>query len=194
MAHPSRAGLVDRLVADLGGDVPVLMDDQGLGNWGNAKRAWAAHGGKRWHLVVQDDVQLCDGFLERAARFRRDHPDGIVSFFLGSRVRHLASLTEADLERGWKRMPAGNAWPCAQALCLPVEHIPAMTRYGNRLAYRYKGIADDVRIFRYFGSIGADAWYPLPSLVEHLDIPSVIGHRPCRAACFAGRTEPPDGR
>jgi len=195
VADPDRTLQVREIVSKLGRDVAVIFTQDSLTLWENVRRAWLAGGHRPYHLVLFDDVQLCGGFWERAVDFRLAHPDGIVSYFYGSLIRHVGSLEEADLEAGYKTMPASAAWPFSPAICLPSYLIRDMVTYADRLTRVYGDIADDVRIFRYFAKINGRAHYSLPSLVEYAPPPDLPGRlsrpgRRGRAAWFAGIEDP----
>lgn len=193
MAHPDRAEQVDALRAALGAPVPVGWDTEGPPArdperiWRTARRAWGLHDpGSDWHLLLQDDVIPAPGLLEVVARGLAHAPArAVVSLYVG---------TGRPLPRVWERLGgeadrAGAAWivgPRAMwgvALAVPTALVPGMIEWSDR----QRGIPDDMRVGRWARNHRLEAWFPWPSLVDHPDDASIIGHGPGRRALrFAG--------
>jgi hypothetical protein len=82
--------------------------------------------------------------------------------------RHIAPVVGP--RTSWVTMPGIN-W--GVALIIPTADIPALVAFGDeRPEPNY-----DLRISRYYESLGRDCWYPVPSLVGHRDAPSLVPGR-----------------
>lgn len=186
MAHPDRGAEVDTLRRSLGtshGVTPVAWDDEGppSGNgdrvWRTARRGWElADPGADWHVLMQDDAKPCADFLtglERALTFVPQ--EAVVSPYLGTGrnvpIRWEAMARAADT--------AGAHWVRSSKLMwgvcivLPVALIPEMIRYADRR----HGVPDDMRVAGWAEKTGRPVWYPWPSLIDHLSIPSLTKHK-----------------
>lgn len=174
MAHPSRKAWVDDLLADLG-DVPVAWDTDGV-EWHTGDAAWRLYDPDAdWHVVIQDDAVLCSRFTERLADTLGQAPKTPVSLYLGtgrpvSWQRRLRGYVSRCTD-GWIRLPA-ILWGVAVAL--PTEHVEPMLRVAAKLPIRQY----DARISQVYEMYrpGTRVWYPMPSLVDHRDGDSLLGH------------------
>lgn len=183
MAHPDRADRVRELMAALDRPVAIGWDDEGPPSgsgdrvWRTARRAWElADPDADWHVLIQDDAVPCADLLaglERALAFVP--PDAVVSPYLGTGrnvpIRWEAMARAADT--------AGATWVRSQKLmwgvciALPVKLIPDMIQYAETRA----GVPDDMRVAGWAERRGHDVWYTWPSLVDHLQVPSLTKHK-----------------
>ena len=183
MAHPDRVHEVEKLVDRLDRPVPVAWDDEGppSGNgdrvWRTARRGWnLADPEADWHVLIQDDAVPCADLLaglERALAFVPQ--DVVVSPYLGTGrnvpIRWEAMANAADR--------AGAQWVRSLKLMwgvcivLPVPLIADMIEFADRRA----GVADDMRVAGWAEKREREVWYPWPSLIDHLPIPSLTKHR-----------------
>lgn len=186
MAHPDRAGEVDRLRRALGtshGVTPVYWDGEGKAS-GNGDRVWRTARGAwqladpdvDWHVLLQDDAVPCADLLaglERALAYVP--PDAVVSCYLG---------TGRNVPIRWEAMAgaaerAGATWVKSQKLmwgvciALPVKLIPEMIAHADRRS----GVPDDMRVAGWAEKYGHEVWYTWPSLVDHLPVPSLTKHK-----------------
>lgn len=188
MAHPDRAGQVDALRESLGQLVPVSWDAWGSPHrdhdriWGVARRAWEMHDqAADWHLLLQDDAIVAPDLLEAITKgLEHVPPQAIVSLYIG---------TGRPLSWVWQRLGAradseGASWIVGPrsmwgvALALPTALIGDMIAYGDR----QHGLADDMRVGRWARRQRLEAWFPWPSLVNHPDGDSLVGHGTGRSA------------
>lgn len=183
MAHPDRAEQVEILTGFLQREVPVYWDDEGKpsGNgdrvWRTARAAWQlADPDADWHVLIQDDAVPCRDFLaglERALAFVPQ--DAVVSPYLGTGrnvpIRWEAMALAADR--------AGAPWVKSLKLmwgvciALPTGLIPEMIDHADRRS----GVPDDMRVAGWAERRGSEVWYPWPSLVDHLPVPSLTKHK-----------------
>lgn len=182
-AHPDRADLVKTFTSLLDRDVPVVWDDEGppSGNadrgWRTARRAWERHDPDAdWHLVLQDDAAPCRDLLAGLER-ALDHvpPDAVVSAYLGrgggNGARWAPIVASAQTARASWIRSSKLGW--GVAIILPVKLIPEMIEYADRKT----GITDDMRVAGWAEKRHTEVWYPWPSLVDHLLVPSLTKHR-----------------
>jgi hypothetical protein len=183
MAHPDRAAEVDALLAALDRPVPVAWDDEGKPSgsgdrvWRTARRGWElADPTADWHVLIQDDALPCADMLaglERALAFVPQH--AVVSPYLGTGrnvpIRWEAMARAADT--------AGSHWVRSHKLmwgvciALPVVAIGEMIAHADRKT----GVPDDMRVAGWAEKSRREVWYPWPSLVDHLPVPSLTKHR-----------------
>lgn len=183
MAVRERAENVRRTLKSLGVAVPVLYDDDRIGCWNNAVRAWkAVKSGASHHLVLQDDIVLCRNFLstvERLCELRPSHPLTLFTMRKGTR-----EAVEKDSH--WVRVEYG-VW--GQATLLPTFMIPQMLRWNDKHIRPDFGLPDDARISLWMEHHRIPAFAPAPNIVEHLDDSSTLGHRtplPRKSRLFIG--------
>jgi hypothetical protein len=182
MAHPDRAWRVDRLRASLGVPVPVAWDFEGPPKrdgdriWRTASRAWELHNPSAdWHLLLQDDAIVAPDLIPALEKgLERVPPAAVVSLYIG---------TGRPIPWVWQRLGEkadveGASWivgPRAMwgvALALPVANVPEMLAY----AQTQHGLPDDMRVGRWARRKRFEAWFPWPSLVDHPDDESLVGH------------------
>lgn len=119
-------------------------------------------------MVLQDDAILCTDFLARSEDALANVPGpGVVSFYLGTgRVeKRVAQVLPSDepfvqMERLF--------W--GVAIAIPTAMVPWMLERGED--YRRQRLQYDDRI----GDAFKGCWYTNPSLVDHRDSPSLLGH------------------
>lgn len=162
----SRAANVRRLIAAIPRAVIVEDLDSGelrigerRGCWPVARRAWVAaiSSSTSHHLVLEDDALLCDRFAELAAEAFARRPDAAISFFRGDRGCSVATaLPVAAIDRWVRWADVGAIW---------VPHHDILLRSGCR-------------------ALGIPYLHTEPSLVEHGDFGSLLGHGHVRALRF----------
>ncbi|WP_051326037.1 hypothetical protein [Glycomyces tenuis] len=174
MTHPARAGHARELAARLPELDPVcVVDETGpdRGNLANALRAWAAVGDDATHhLVLQDDVILCDRFTELVHSAVRSRPDEAVSLFCewGSRT---ATLVRAAAWQGLSWARAVDMYTPSQALVMP-----------RAVALDFVASAadpdgpDDLALASHLRRTGVPSVVTVPNLLEHDDRPSLTGN------------------
>jgi hypothetical protein len=185
MTHPSREAEVRRFVErhpEL--DLRVAVDPRpGRGHsLGTALLAWSmAEPGATHHLVLQDDVLLCEGFVELTFAAVRTHPDAAVSMFAewGARAGGLVRLA---LLRGQGYAAVADPYIPTQALVLPAALAADFAEKG-----RAETEPDDIALLRHLRRTGTPAVVVAPNLVQHEDRPSLTGNTfqgPRLSACF----------
>lgn len=185
MAHEKRAEFIPGLVEQLGITDDDVIWDRIQNRWDTGRRAWEAiDQTAEWGCVIQDDALVCRDFItgmERALEFLDD--DYVVSPYVGTR-RPMAHRVEAavraarDNDAAWIKMPSLN-W--GVAIILPTSIIDAMLPWCDK--QRYPNY--DRRIGRYcIDVLNMPTMCTWPSLVDHREIPSLVGHGAGRTAHY----------
>lgn len=179
MAHRKRARMVGELVDRLGVDADRVVWDRNNDRWDTGTRAWRHHDPDAdWHLVLQDDAVVCRDLVRGLGKaLDRVPASATVSLYLGNKGvgRTAAALVPDGVS--WVRMPR-LVW--GVAMCVPVYTITDMLRWCRSVT----GIENyDTRVGLYYrNAVSWPSWHTWPSLVDHADSPSLIGHRDGRNA------------
>ena len=185
MGVKSRMAYILRLADRLGiGHENIVLDDRGQNGggsaWYNAKRAWGKPlDGASHRMVIQDDVIVCNDFLNICGKIINQFPDAAFAFSCGAWIKPEMRKGESPYVR------LKGCCISAQAIILPANHIYDMISWSDDLfGQEYKH--DDGRIGWYLAYHGIPTYTVIPSLVDHLQIDSVIPHhnrkdRFCRA-------------
>lgn len=185
MAHPTRKEQVEDLQGQLDRDTPVAWDPNPepspdpTQRWATGRAAWELHDPTAdWHLVIQDDALACPDLLAGLEQALTElGPDGIVSAYTGTGRPDQRNVKRAikyaqQHDHAWLPTWSLN-W--GVAIAAPTATIPAMLEWcshPNRAHLNY-----DMRIGQYYRDIqGWRTWYTHPSLVDHRDGDSLIGH------------------
>lgn len=160
--HARRATEREANVATLLSAIPTAIvitddDDDGahtgstgsVGCWPIARRAWTRNVKATHHLVLEDDAHLCDGFNSLAELAIERRPDAQILFFFGWRGCSVASVWPVEHLTKWITL--------ADNLCSTIPHHDMLQTMGAK-------------------ALGVPIVYTIPSLVEHLPFPSLLGH------------------
>lgn len=206
---PARADLAARLVADLGGRLPVdLVADPAppppgthptsalWSPWRTYRHCLETTPADATHrLIVQDDALVCADFTAAATAALAAQPDRVVTFYVGGNARLAAArvVHAAGQGRSWAVINH-YSWIPAVALAWPARLIPPLLAYCDRHRWTATFRSDDELLGRFLRTTGEPLYATVPSLVDHPDdVPSLIGtrHRGGRdkgriAACWVG--------
>ena len=131
--------------------------------WEDARECWleGVEHGSTHHIVIQGDVELCEGFGEAAYNAVSAVPNRNIGFY-GTHKR-LAEAFE-DGKRWYKY--DGGLW--GQASCLLTDHIQSMVAFGDTY-FEADVPHDDTRLAAWSElALPQATWMALPQLVEHL--------------------------
>lgn len=183
MAHEKRAHLVPDLVERLGLTDDDVIWDRRNDRWDTGRRAWEAiDQTAEWGMVVQDDALPCADLITGMEKALERVPDNVlVTPYIGTRrpargkidrvVQEAVAAKAAFIE-----MPSLN-W--GVAITAPTRIIDGMLPWCDVQQYPNY----DRRIGRYaIDVMRMNTWCTFPSLVDHRDIPSLIGHGDGRVA------------
>lgn len=187
MAHPQRRAQVEMLRHEVG-PVPVAWDIEGPPKrdpdrlWRTARAAWRLYDpAAEWHLLLQDDAIVSPHLMAALPGVLKHVPcPAVVSLYAGT-GRPVPGVWY-DLER--RADEAMASWVVGPLICwgvallVPTYLVPEMLIFGDR----QHGIADDMRVNRWARRRKLQAWYPWPSLVDHPDGASLVGHGGGRTA------------
>lgn len=169
MAVRARSDNVERTLRALNVRVPVLYDDEGLGCWNNASRAFKAiQSGATHHVVMQDDIILCKNFVPTVTHLCELRPNSIMSLF--SMRKSTREAVERDIR--WVEAKYG-VW--GQAIVMPVSLIPRMFRWVEQHVSS-DWYSEDARISLWMEHHKIPGYVPAPNIVEHVDGKSMLGH------------------
>lgn len=190
MAHPDRREQAEYVSEQTGGD--IVWDTGGEPSADPARRwkvgvdCWedAASKGSDWSFVIQDDAIACDDLVPGLGVALEQLPSGgAVSPYTGT-GRPAQNQVTAALKTA---QHTGSSWMSLRRLywgvgiLLPTSVVEGMLSWCSR-----KGVSKmnyDGRIGLYVRDIlGWQAWYTVPSLLDHRDGGSLIDHGPGRVA------------
>lgn len=178
MAHPDRERFIPELERQLPGCRVVW--DQKNNRWDTGRRSLLAYDEEAdWHLVVQDDVILCDDFLERVTEALSFVREGPVALYMGKGTVDgvpAKKLVRRGRQAGYRWVKGdGPLW--GPAVAIRPEDIPPLVAWCDA---RKKPDNYDLRMTLYFRKHGRRCWYAMPSLVEHRigdENPSLVAGR-----------------
>lgn len=141
------------------------------------------------HLVVQDDIEPSEGFLQRVRDGIQLFPDSAIAFYCNwNSVNGAAVRLAAAAGATWAEETGAEYFPTL-AMVLPSRHIDAYLEFAAPFACLWRD--DDELMREFLASQDIGAVLSVPSLVEHRQLPSLAGnasHGIRRAACFSART------
>lgn len=140
--------------------------------WDTARRAWlAVDRGATHHLVLQDDVLLCERFVERCTAAIDAAPGNPMAFFTFNR----GAVAKARAQNSsWY---ADDSPGSGLATCLPASLVYDFLRWEKaHVAWQFKH--DDGRLRMWGMATGRKFLVSTASLVQHLGEKSVQGNRP----------------
>lgn len=182
MAHPKREAAANQLADHLGAD--IAWDDK-QDRWDTGKRAWllAASHDAQWSAVAQDDVLVSRNLVAGLKQALEYVPDrAIVSPVILQKSRccehrfDTAIATARETGASWLRT---RGMTFGQMIIVPTATISAMLKHGDRL---HKIEDYGTRSTRYYRAQGYRSYYTWPSLIDHDDVPSLIGNPDGRVA------------
>lgn len=195
MAHPTRAAAAQRLVDNLAPlDAEVVFDPRPDGPrtaLRTAIEAWSrVPRGATHHLVLQDDVTVCADFSRRVAPLIHDHPRSALALFAewGSIT---AAAARVAVVCGLQRVAVADDYVPSQAVVLPAAIAVDFAEHARQLP---ESTPDDEALAAFLSLRGVPAVVPVPTLVQHDDVPSLVGNSPMgtrRSVCWLG--DLPDG-
>lgn len=186
MAHRVRQAWAEELQASLDRPVPIQYDPNPVPSsdreqrWKNGRACWeSADSDADWHMVIQDDAiaapDLLSG-LEKALEVLGT--EGLVSAYTGT-----GRPDQQNVRRAMKHaLDKGHSWMATRSLCwgvaiiLPVKTIPGMLAWCEEEGRNGKVNYDALLGTYYRDVLKWRTWYTVPSLVDHRDEESLVGH------------------
>lgn len=168
MAHPARSRWVDGIVRRVDADVQVVWDE----GWNDRHQTGlaairAADPAADYHLILQDDIVVCDDLVAGTKNALEYVPDGHpLSLFTGRARPHrtkVAGLYESARLTGAAFMSFPGPW-WGQGVVLPTGVIDELASWFER----HVEIENyDRRMSRWFERQGLRCFYTVPCLVDH---------------------------
>jgi hypothetical protein len=183
MAHKKRARHIPGLLERLGLTDADVIWDRRSDRWDTGRRAWeAVDQTADFGCVLQDDALVPLDFIagmEKALTYLPER--ALVSPYTGTRRPSASRVERAVIEArkagvSWIRMPSLN-W--GVGIIAPTDIIDRMLPWCDKQQYPNY----DRRIGRYaIDVLGMPTWCTWPSLVDHRDDDSLVGHGQGRKA------------
>ncbi|MFI1536188.1 hypothetical protein [Streptomyces anandii] len=179
MTHPARADVAAalreqhpeldlRIVMDPEPDQPPWVVRTFREGW-RAADPLASH-----HLLLQDDVVLCQDFAHHLNRVIRAMPRAAISLFADWSARNSAMVRLAGLT-GASFAPVIGKFAPTQGMVLPADVAASLVDYLSH-GGSVPGEPEDITVLRFFRSRGIQPVISVPNIVEHRDIPSIAGN------------------
>lgn len=175
VAHPKRNADAIRLAAQTHAEA-VCWDIHNQGAEVNHLAAWEWLGGEstRWGVVLEDDVIPCKGFQQQLAAALENSPTPIVSLYLGrGRPPHWQQRISRVIATEASYITA-QALLGGQGYAMRTELFHDFDRV--RHLVNRKRLPIDEAISAWAVEMGIRVSYPVPSLVDHRDGPTLIRH------------------
>ena len=192
MAHPSRRENITKMLQTLGlsEDIVVWDDRPGKNDaMYTARKAWTVPipDGCTHRLVLQDDIEICDGFLKIVDKVALKHSNAVVTFF---------RCEEYPADARYHDDP--RLWGCA--IMIPVAMLDDLWWFvDNRLPVvalpqLHEIIKHDTTCIRYWLRYRhIPCITTVPSLVQHIGDESLVGIDRRRVAPDYTKTPPMTG-
>lgn len=182
MAHPSRRENVRKILSKLSlQENVVIWDDRENGGDAmyTAKKAWTSPvpNGCTHRLVLQDDIEICDNFIDIVEQISIKNTSQIVSLF------HCEKY-EDDI----RYISTRRLWGCA--IMMPVSFIPLCWEYIEHIPEK-PWCGDNAKIIMRHDNDCIALWSidnsipvinTIPSLVQHIGDDSLVGIKEKRIA------------
>lgn len=177
VGHVDRIDAATALAQQLG--ARLHLDDGSLGAWGNHAQALAyGHASGATHVItIEDDALPHPDFLALATEAIACRPNDPIGFYVGTQrprpFRVSCAVREAIEDDAAWLVCNELLWGVATAY--PAADILDLLEWGQHSEQQY-----DERVGRYYHTLDRPVFYTWPSLVDHLDGPSVITDRTSR--------------
>lgn len=171
-----RMSNIDLLRSQLPPSATVIIDTDHDGIIPTAKFSWLLPTTSSHIMVLNDDVELCDGFVEVCTRMINTHPCCVFSLFSflfmdGERTRRggfpkISPYVEVNQVSGLGVIiPTNLVHSCINSWSPDAKH-------------------DDTAICNWALNSNIRILTTLPGVVQHLDFPSTVGHPPLVSTVF----------
>lgn len=180
MHHPSRDGGIRRLLDRLAPLAPRLVvdprPDGPRSPLRTAKRAWRAVAeGATHHLVLQDDIEVCEDFADHLLSAVRARPNDVIALYVNAdspsnsyAVRHAAAIGAP-----WAALVPGEFVPTL-ALVVPARTAVDLADFLDTLPDELRD--DDAFVDLFCRLNDLPVFATVPNLVEHGTGPSAAGN------------------
>ena len=152
----------NKLLLDLPGE-NIFIDERHDGCLKTARRAWSKQTDRPYTLVLQDDVELCDGFIGICETMIKVHPDVIFSLFPMQFIRRVPG----------SKIPTVSPYIqtkdlTAQGILMKTEYVaPCLASWDDSIP------GDDTNIQRWAEKQGIIFITTIPPVLQHIGDVSV---------------------
>lgn len=181
VAHISRVRLADKLIRKVHAEC-CSVDKGHYGPQVNHHRVWSRLAKitepNEWAIVLEDDAVVQDGFREQAQAAFDSLPyeASLASLYLGQ--KRPPHWQERVAQAVGKARAEDASWIVSEA----VLHGVAICMRGNMIHNMLDFVTRDSSLpiddaIRYFSqSNSVECWYSHPSIVDHMDVPTIVKH------------------
>lgn len=198
MHHPRRSERIPALLracAPLEAKVVADPDPSGIPSpLRTAKRAWAQIDDRATHhLVLQDDIDLVDGFAGHLTRAVAQRPMHGISLYSHWDSPQNSYLIRRAVVAGSPWAPLALAeWTPTQGFALPVDQARDLAKYLAEIPNEVQD--DDEMVVIFCRERGIPVVASVPHLVDHRADPTIVGHRGTfHATVFTAKPALPPG-
>ncbi len=172
-AHPARADLAEGLLDCLGtGEIVFDPEPTGFKSPWRTYQACVRRGVELGgpFLVIQEDVLICDRFLEGVATAVAARPDNPLAFFVPAKPPAYTNAVYRARDAGsaFAELPTGT-WAPVVALAWPETLAQHLLQWIEQTRFPPAWRADDEIIGRFVYEMNTPILATVPSLVEHPD-------------------------
>ena len=148
-------------------DTEEQNDESGWKTFFDAMRMLNSGGG----VLLEDDIQLCENFIERIESVIAQRPDDLINFFEKPKVERLVTKYVGGSNFSWNQC---TYYPKD----LPIEFLNEYETFKNDKPKMHYGMAYDCLMAHTLAKIGRKYWMVRPCMVQHLPMQSAINGRP----------------
>lgn len=162
--HADRRQWVQAMIEQLRVEDPnisiaLIEDTQLEGCWPTYRRALEAAGGASHHLVLQDDLGLCQDFIRSVKRVIKARPENLIALYTNAN----SVLTARDRAASWVEK-SGVSGP---SIIWPGDLIDEFLQWQDaHIDHDFQW--DTVRVSMWLIKTSKRAFATVPSLTEHL--------------------------
>lgn len=165
---PSRKQFINSMLSSLPNSTSLQIDAQPDGTiWKNAKKAWSKITNCSHILVLQDDLLIPPNFNVIVDKIINLLPNNIISLYSPRHIKYFPDSHWTTSNR-----------VTGQALLMPTNFSRQWLRWCDKycLPSQKKGLSDgdDIRLGAWMHATNKIAWYPSPSVVQHIGVESSV--------------------
>lgn len=171
MASPKRAGHVEEMLKKLKlPETSVTWDDRPNGGDAmyTAKKAWLhpVPSGVKHRLILQDDIEMCDNFVETVNMIADAHQDCVLSLF---------SLSSPNYSPHHKKSPYHQIDTLnGCAIMMPTDIINPCMKWCDESTDEVLKLQDDLMITEYCRAHNIMMLTTFPNIVQHIGHESLL--------------------
>ena len=161
-----RYSFIKEMLKKLPAHTNLILDRAHLGCWQTAKQAWNSYTDAPYHMVLQDDILICDEFEQIVTNIINAAPNRFISLYSLRNVKpkkndHWATRNETT----------------AQGLIMPVPMIKEWMAWVNEYCLEKPhsiSDTDDLRMDLWMEFTGNRCWFVFPHIIQHIGTKSAL--------------------